>query len=195
MHSRSKSCMIIPVQMRPAPNTKLFQLKRKSLFSFVSITLIFFHIFPFLKAPQACTRGVFMPRRISLQFRHKFSMNYLNSLSNFVTIPDARSCMIVSDKRMKHFHKRSAARPEFLFKSGRLPISLFWTKTSKKIPIYFFFFFLLSEKLPRHNAAAFLMPRFRLSNHFRNNFVIISTEFLQKLFFIWSPKARYFAVY
>ena len=100
MHSRSKSCMIIPVQMRPAPKTKLFQLKRKFLFSFVSITLIFFHIFPFLKAPQVCTCGVFMPRRISLQFRHKFSMNYLNSLSNFVTIPDAGSCMIVSDKQM-----------------------------------------------------------------------------------------------
>ena len=180
MHSRSKSCMIIPVQMRPAPKTKLFQLKRKFLFSFVSITLIFFHIFPFLKAPQVCTCGVFMPRRISLQFRHKFSMNYLNSLSNFVTIPDAGSCMIVSDKRMKHFHKRSAARPEFLFKSGRLPISLFWTKTSKKIPIYFFFFFLLSEKI----AAAWRRGFFHAEvsdfqsfpQQFRNNFYRISSK-------------------
>ena len=195
MHSRSKSCMIIPVQMRPAPKTKLFQLKRKFLFSFVSITLIFFHIFPFLKAPQVCTCGVFMPRRISLQFRHKFSMNYLNFLSNFVTIPDAGSWMRRSDKRMKHLHKRAAARPEILFISGRLPISLFWTKTSKKIPIYFSFSFSFPKKLPRHDAAAFFMLRFRISNHFCNNFVIISTEFLQKLFFICSPKAGYFAVY
>ena len=181
--------------MRPAPKTKLFQLKRKFLFSFVSITLIFFHIFPFLKAPQVCTCGVFMPRRISLQFRHKFSMNYLNSLSNFVTIPDAGLCMIVSDKRMKHFHKRSAARPEFLFKSGRLPILFFEQRRQKRFLYIFSFSFSFPKKLPRHDAAAFFMLRFRISNHFRNNFVIISTEFLQKLFFIWSPKARYFAVY
>ena len=121
-----------------------------------------------------------MPRRISLQFRHKFSMNYLNSLSNFVTIPDAGSCMIVSDKRMKHFHKRSAARPEFLFKSGRLPISLFWTKTSKKIPIYFFFFFLLSEKIAAAWRRGFFhaeVPDFQsFPQQFRNNFYRISSK-------------------
>lgn len=97
----------------------------------------------------------FYAARISLQFRHKFSMNYLNSLSNFVTIPDAGSCMIVSDKRMNTFTKGQL--PDLNFYSKRQTTNLSFLNKDVKKDSYIFFLFLspFQEKIAVDDAAAF----------------------------------------
>lgn len=99
-------------------------------------------------------------------------MNYLNFLSNFVTIFWIRSCMIISDKQMKHLHLRPAARPEFDSKAAD-NLFLFSRRNCRKRFHIFFFFFLLSEKLPRYDPRLFSCFHY---SYFSNNFFYISSK-------------------
>lgn len=124
----------------------------------------------------------------SLQFRHKFSMIYLNFLSNFVTIFWIRSCMIIPDKQMKHLYLRSAARPEFDSKAAD-NLFLFSRQIRREKISYIFSF---SFSFPK-NCRGIICGFFHIS--VIHILAIISSIFLQKEFFIWSRKTENFAVY
>lgn len=174
--------------MRNAQQQRLFLTKQRFLFSSVSITLIFFIFFLSFKNTAVLIRGVFICIWQSLQFRHKFSKNYLNFLSNFVTIFWIGSCMIIPDKQMKHLYLRPAARPEFDSKAAD-NLFLFSRQICRK---RFHIFFLFSFSFPK-NCRGMIRGFFHAS--VIHIFAIISSTFLQKEFFIWSRKAGNFAVY